>query len=172
MSEYVKQYNNGRYACGPVALLNALRFQGHRAHRRHLPWLAKRLEVCRLGTDYLVLEREGRRLGAMKRLRRASHKLVENQLKEGNGVVVRMQMVGPKRQDRDGRQMHGHVFLISAIWIHRADTYLYVTNVGGRCKWMTWDDLDKFYNKRYKDHWFACAWTVPQEKKKGVRLFA
>ncbi len=169
MREYVVQYNNGRYACGPVALLNAMRFQGHRACRRHLPWLANRLEVDVLGTDYTILEREGSKLGALKRLRRASHKLVENQLKKGNGVVVRIQMVD-RKAGNNGRRMYGHVFLISAIWIHRDNVSMYITNVGGRNRWMTWDDLEKFYNKRYKDHWFACAWTVPQQKKKGVRL--
>jgi hypothetical protein len=161
--EYVVQYNNGKYSCGPIALLNALRFQGHKATRRHLPWLARRLKSTGDGVYYPQFERIGRQMGVLKRLYNPSWGRVEDQLKSGNAVLIRLIMIQKKQHQT---RYHSHFLVLTAIWIHGDDVSYYVANIGGRCKWTSRANMIKFYDRFYDDHWPSEAWTVPKQGKR------
>lgn len=156
---YAVQYNNGRYSCGPVALLNALRFQGHRVFRRHLPWLARELKSNGHGVHYLQLERVGRAMGALKRIRSPSWDKILEHLKRGNGVILMWIML-----DHNNRYL-SHVMFISSVMIHGHEVLLYVANLDGTSRWISIEGLDDFFGKFGKDAWPEVAWYVPKEGK-------
>lgn len=168
MREYVVQYNNGRYSCGPIALLNALRFQGHKARRRHLPWLADKLKsTAAHGVKYPQFEKVARQMVGMRRINVPGWRKVGQALVNGNAVAIRVFMVN----DTDkGPEYSGHFLLLTAIWIHRDITLYYVVNVGRECRWFTEDELSKRYDKYWDRHYWHKAWIIPQKGKKGLRL--
>lgn len=168
MRDYVIQYNNGVHSCGPVALLNALRHQGHRVARRHLPFLARKLHSNGDGIYATQLEKIGRQMGALRRLHNADMRKVDRELLKGNGVVIRVGM--QKKLDDGTKKFFGHFFLLGGVRVHGGKTSYYVCNVGRRCMWREWEDVRQFYFKKYDRHWYTHAWVVPRKKKKGVRL--
>lgn len=66
---------------------------------------------------------------------------------------------------KDGRNL-GHYMMLAAIWCHRGNVSHYVCNIGGRCKWMEADDIDKHYRRFCKDWGFSHFWLVPREGKR------
>lgn len=168
MKEYVVQYNNGKHSCGPIVLLNALRHQGHRAGRKHLPWIARRLKSTGNGVFVRDLDRVGRQMGAFKRLYRPSFTKIDHHLMRGNAVAFR---IGLKQETDEGTRYMGHYLLLTAIWCHRGNVSYYTCNIGGKCKWMEFDDLDRFYSRLYDDWWITHTWLVPLKGKK-LRLIA
>lgn len=161
MREYVIQHNNGRYACGPIAVLNALRFQGHRAKRRHLPWIADQLKVEEGGTPVGEFDRTGRRLTGFRRIRNPDWKPVEDQLKLGNAVIVETRYWAKS----DG-VLSSHVYMLAGIWIHRDNVSYYVCNLNRQCRWLCIEQIKDYYRQIADGYWFQTAWVVPQKRKK------
>jgi len=161
--EYCVQHNNGKFSCGPIALLNALRHQGHKAQRRHLPWLARKLKSKGDGVYADDLDRVGRQMGALKRIYRPSVDKINAELVKGNAVALRL---GMKKQTEQGKESFGHFLLLTAIWCHCGNISYYVCNIGRRCKWMEFGDIDEYYRGFYDDWWVTHFWAVPLKRKK------
>lgn len=170
MRDYAIQYNNGVHSCGPIVLLNALRHQGHRVVRRHLPFLARKLKSNGDGIFTHQLSKIGRQMGALHRINSpaGNFKRINAELLRGNGIAIRVGM--QSLTDRGTQRYSGHYFFLGGIRVHRGKTSYYVANVGRRCMWRTWEEVRKFYFKRYDRHWYTDAWVVPAKKKKGLRL--
>ena len=158
--KYSVQYNNGFLACGPVVLLNALRHQGHKVGRKHLPWLARKLKSQKHGVYVHDLDRVGRKMGAFRRIYNPSIDKLHQHLLKGNAVAVRVGMKHKKRGEC------GHYMMFSAIWCHRGNISYYMCNIGGRCKWMEFDDIDKHFRRNFEDWWITHFWMVPLKGKK------
>ncbi len=167
MRDYVVQYNNGVHSCGPIVLLNALRHQGHKVGRRHLPFLARKLKSRGDGVYVRDLQRVAREMGAFRRMYRVKDAKIREELCKGNAIAVR---VGMEEKTASGTTIHGHYFLISGIWIKGLTTSYYMCNLGRRCKWREFADLERHYDKFYERWWISHFWVVPLKKKKGIRL--
>lgn len=159
--KYIVQYNNGRHACGPVLLLNALKHQGHKVGRRHLPWVARRLKSGGHGVYVKDLKRVARQMGAFRRMNQPSVDKINAALLRGDAVALRIGL------DHKRLGNLGHYMMLSAIWCHRGNISYYVCNIGGRCRWMEFDEVDKYWRKFAHDWWVSHFWLVPR---KGKRL--
>lgn len=162
---YLVQYNNGKHSCGPIVLANALRHQGHKVGRKHLPWLARKLKSHGDGVYVDDLDRVAREMGAFRRLYKPTQEKINAHLVDGDGVAVR---VGMRRKDG---KLFGHYMLLSAIWCHRGNVSHYVCNIGKQCKWMEFRDVDRHFRRFYEDWWCSHFWVVPREGKR-LRLFS
>lgn len=158
--KYSIQYNNGRHSCGPVVLLNALKHQGHKVSRKHLPKLARKLKSHKNGVYVHDLDCVARKMGAFRKVYRPSIDKLNQELLKGNAVAVRLGM-----ELKDGRKV-GHYMMFAALWSHRGDISYYVCNIGGRCKWMEFGDIDKHYRRFCTDWHFSHFWIVPRQGQK------
>lgn len=169
-NEYAVQYSNGRYSCGPIVLLNALRHQGHKVTRKHLPWLAREMNSDRRGVFVGDMERAAREMGAFKRLYlngSLEDTKIKAKLLDGNGIALRL---GMEKHAHKGGGECGHYLFLAAIQVHRLKTSYLVCNIGGCCKWLSFAEVNRYYNHFYAKWWITHVWTVPLKKKKTLRI--
>jgi hypothetical protein len=148
MTRYARQYNNGRLSCAPVAILNALRFQGRQnTSRRRLAQLADDLGVPNSKTIGQVAKRFG-----FTRINRCSWQKIGRILIDGNGVIgmVFYQVDGSKT---------AHAFFIAGIEVQGQQVRMLFTNVGGS-KWLSVDEFERLWSKVDDEFWIYAGWQV------------
>ena len=181
MGVYVKQYNNGRYACGPITILNALKFQGRNYDRRHLPKIARLLRVSNDGATNADIDRAIKELKLGRRMRFPSFEGIENQQRQyekfwrltkqlyiGNAVVVTVRFYSKAR-----KKWSGHVMLFCGVQIHGNDLRFFIVNGPTADKphsWWTLKELDAYYQKHRGNHWYFPMWIIPKSKHSGGQL--
>lgn len=107
-------------------------------------------------------------MGAFKRMLKVPNSRFNAELVKGNAIAMR---IGMDHKEKDGTiKSRGHYLIITAIWCHRGNVSYYVCNIGGKCRWMEFADIDKYYLRFNKRWWISHFWLVPMNKKKGLRL--
>lgn len=155
---YVKQYNNGRFSCGPIAILNALKFQRRRnATRKCLPRIARLLKmrngICEI--QHLNYAVQRMRLG--RQMRRCALENIKQALLSGSGIISAIDY------DRDGGQF-AHAMFIGAIRVRGRQTTFYVANghVNGQASgWFEVSEIERHYSRGSGRFWWSSAWIVP-----------
>lgn len=157
---YVKQYNNGRHSCGPIAILNALKFQKRKFYRKHLPKIADGLKVTKIGTSTIDFERYLKRMKIGWRMRRPTFRKIDKALVNGCGILICVNFI------RDGKRS-GHMMFVPGIRFHGEETKWYLTNAPyGEHRWVEREWLEEYYHKSTDYYWFYPIWIVPPRKRK------
>lgn len=165
MRRYVQQRKYGRHSCGPIAVLNALKFQGRNFTRRDLDRIAKVMGVHRCemgGRSVWAVDRQGirsaaKKFGIFRRMYKHSWKRIEKELWLGNALMIDVGWV-------KGGYVYGHVFLITAIKVHGKTRLYFVLNMLDKPCWVSRDELVEFHTKKTDQFWIAAVYVIPQDK--------
>jgi hypothetical protein len=116
MPRYVQQRDEFR--CGPVAILNALKWSGRSVTAKLIPRLCKEVSCSQSGTQplnfTLGLIRRGKKSFTVRRDNHPSLANIENRLRNG-GAVILVYWYHKEKKTRKSREFEGHLTLITGV---------------------------------------------------------
>lgn len=174
MTRYLSQKDVS--SCCPIALMNALRFQGQKIPYRRLPFFRRLMEWepalknISGGVWSTTAAKVYRKYGFKKlHYRNRKDKEIIQELNDwlirGNACI--MELAIPKGEDNGELFYSGHPVFVPGIYVYNGVIRYYCINIAANPpshRWLTTEEISKIWPSRYKNNIIITSeiWKVPR----------